>query len=99
MKALLVRVGADQSEGGGQWNGPVDSMTGRFAYVPIPETAPTRPGFIKPYTQVSAAVDSFDWRLPSHLADGQMHLDPDFGNLTYGDQGQRAAQIRSKLRE
>jgi hypothetical protein len=26
-----------------------------------------------------------------------MHLDPDFSHLTYGDQGERAKQIRSKL--
>jgi hypothetical protein len=26
-----------------------------------------------------------------------MHLDPDFDHLTYGDQGERAKQIRSKL--
>jgi hypothetical protein len=26
-----------------------------------------------------------------------MHLDPDFGHLTYGDQGERANQIRTKL--
>ena len=38
MKGLLVRVGADQSEGGGRWNGLVNSRTGEFVYVPIPET-------------------------------------------------------------
>jgi Nucleotide modification associated domain 3 len=26
-----------------------------------------------------------------------MHLDPDFDNLTYGDQGERANQLRRKL--
>ena len=30
LKALLVRVGADESDGGGNWNGPVDCLTGQF---------------------------------------------------------------------
>lgn len=99
MKALLVRVGADQSEGGGFWNGPVDSQTGTFAYVPIPEMKSTRPNLSKPYAKVAESVSEFGLSLPSNLTDGHMHLDPDFSHLTYGDQGQRAVQIQSKLRE
>ncbi len=95
MKALLVRVGADQSEGGGFWNGPVNSQTGVFAYVPIPEMKLTRPNLSKPYAKVA----EFGLSLPSNLTDGHMHLDPDFSHLTYGDQGQRAVQIQSKLGE
>src|SRR5439155_17199958 len=34
VRALLVRVGADQSEGGGWWNAPVNSVTREFAYAP-----------------------------------------------------------------
>ena len=98
MKALLVRVGADQSEGGGFWNGPVNSKTGAFAYAPIPEMKPSRPNLSKPYTQIVESISKFGQTLPFHLANGHMHLDPDFANLTYGDQGQRAIQIRSKLR-
>ena len=37
MNALLCRVGADQSLNGGSWNGLVDSKTGKFVYVAIPE--------------------------------------------------------------
>ena len=37
MRRLLVRVGADQSEGGGDWNAPVGSTSYEFAYVAIPE--------------------------------------------------------------
>jgi hypothetical protein len=37
--------------------------------------------------------------LPFQLSNSHMHLDPDFAHLTYGDQGQRAVQIRSRLHE
>lgn len=94
---LLVRVAADQSEGGGQWNSPVDSRDGSFAYVPIPESRSIRPGMQKPYQLVSPALTRFNCCVPSHLTSQAMHLDPDFHHLTYGDQGQRAKQIQSKL--
>lgn len=99
MRALLVRVGADQSDGGGWWNAPVDSKTGDFAYVPIPETKPLRRGYQKPYSLVAPAVHRLSSKLPAALSGSNMHLDPDFSYLTYGDQGQRAKQIRSKLGE
>ena len=44
MRGLLVRVAADQSSGGGHWNGPVNSKTGEFVYVAIPESAAVYPG-------------------------------------------------------
>lgn len=99
MKALLVRVGADQSEGGGSWNGPVYRTTGQFAYVPIPETKAIWPKLQKPYGLVGGVVRRFGCSLPPHLATENMHLDPDFSHLTYGDQGERAKQIQSKLIE
>jgi|ERR1044071_56277 hypothetical protein len=99
MNALLVRVGADLSQGGGSWNGPVDNATGDFAYIPIPETYPVHPGFAKPYSLVTPALARFGWTLPTHLAGQNMHLDPDFACLTYGDQGQRAIQISSPLKQ
>jgi hypothetical protein len=95
MRALLVRVGADQSEGGGNWNGPVDFRTGGFAYVPIPESKAVRDGYERRYTEMDECLDAFDQELPSHLAARNMHLDPDFNHLSYGDQGQRARQIRA----
>ena len=96
-RGLLVRVGADQSEAGGHWNGPVDSSEWCFAYVPIPETKAVRPGMSKPYSLVTAALRRYTLNLPTHLARLHMHLDPDFEHLTYGDQGQRAKQIQAKL--
>ena len=97
MNALLVRVGADQSDGGGYFNGPVDSRTREFAYVPIPETGEVQAGMVKPYSLFAHSLKPFGISLPNTLADGAMHLDPDFANLTYGDQGQRARQIQDKL--
>ena len=97
MKALLVRVGADQSEGGGNWNAPVDSETLKFAYVPIPETYPVHPGMNCPYSLIQSTVRTFGTSVPPWLEKLDMHLDPDFDYLTYGDQGQRALQIKQKL--
>src|SRR2546421_10279095 len=93
MKALLVRVGADQSDGGGSWNGPVDSRSGEFAYVAIPEESSCHPGLYKPYSALDPFLRSIGYPLPNELADKNMHLDPDFTHLTYGDQGERAKQI------
>ena len=99
MRALLVRVGADLSDSGGLWNGPVNGSTREFAYVPIPESSSVRPGLQKPYAALASALNHFGWTLPTHLAGRTMHLDPDFSHLTYGDQGQRAAQISTKLQK
>lgn len=100
MNGLLVRIGADQSKGGGWWNAPANSTTRQFAYVPIPETRRIRQGFARPYNLVANAVQRFGVALPDHLAKSNMHLDPDFNYLTYGDRGEpghRGAQIKNKL--
>ncbi len=97
MNALLVRVGADQSLGGGKWNGLVDSRSGQFVYVPIPETQRLYPGFEKPYTTLVPSLSTFGRQLPPQLDQKFMHLDPDFDHLTYGDRGQRAKQLVQHL--
>ena len=97
MNALLVRIGADQSTAGGLWNGLVDSRTGRFVYVPIPEAREVRAGLEQPYGAIEPALDSFGRDLPAHLRGRRMHLDPDFEHLTYGDKGERAKQLRAGL--
>ena len=100
MKGLLVRVGADQSEGGGWWNAPADSTTREFAYVPIPESSPIHRGFAKPCSLIVSTVQRFGVALPDDWAKSNMHLDPDFDYLTYGDigdPGHRGAQIKNKL--
>ena len=95
MRAYLVRIGVDQAYGA--WNAPMAPETNEFAYVPIPESRPMRPELATPYTLVEAALSRFAHqypasrqrhvRLPVSLASANMHLDPDFENLTYGDSG------------
>ena len=99
MKGLLVRVAADQSEIGGQYNGPENSETGDFAYVAIPETKKEKENrlvrleYVKPYSLVEDAVKRFDKSIPDRLVNNKsMHLDPDFEHLTYGDHKQRGRQ-------
>lgn len=92
MQALLVRVGIDATAGG--WNAPVDLPSRRFTFVPIPESKPRlRPDLSRRYEEVKPFLPS-GADLPRHLRGQIMHLDPDFSALTYGDCGQRAAQIR-----
>lgn len=97
MNVLLVRVGADQSKAGGSWNGPVDGNSGDFAYVSIPETSPVHIGMEKPYNSLTSVLMRFSVQLPPNLRLKHMHLDPDFVHLTYGDQGERAKQLRTNL--
>lgn len=97
MNALLVRVGADQSAAGGHWNGAINSATREFVYVAIPESAPVHAGLEKPYAALQPALAQMGRPLPPHMAGRHMHLDPDFARLTYGDQGERAQQLRAQL--
>jgi len=97
MNALLVRVGADQSAGGGFWNGPIDRRSNEFVYASIPETKPVYDGMQKPYAALIPALSRFGVSLPAHLSMQHMHLDPDFDYLTYGDQGERAKQLFEKV--
>ncbi len=97
MKGLLVRVAVDQSSGGGNWNSPVNSNTGEFVYVSIPEHYPSHKRLLTPYSRLVPRLKEFGTELPQHLATVNMHLDPDFDYLTYGDQGERATQISKKL--
>jgi hypothetical protein len=94
---LLVRVGADQTEGGGHWNAPIDPESGQFVYVPIPESKPLRDGFARPYSMLVPALANLGQSLPAHLSDRTMHLDPDFEFLTYGDRGAKGRQLASTL--
>jgi Nucleotide modification associated domain 3 len=104
VKAILVRIGVDQTFGA--WNAPIDA-DGRFVYVPIPEKRGTlfHPGLERRYGEVLPSLESFcgthrrdlfsDLRFPRVLMQHAMHLDPDFDTLTYGDDGaRRGAGIR-----
>lgn len=98
VQAILVRVGADLSAGGGNWNGPADPTTGEYVYVPIPETQNVREGMGMPYATLQPALQRLGCRLPMHLQNRLMHLDPDFEHSSYGDQGQRGKQLLANLR-
>jgi hypothetical protein len=99
MNILLVRVGADQSDAGGSWNAPVNSKTREFVYASIPEYGNIYPNLEKPfYDHLRNPLESFNVDLPSPLRDKNMHLDPDFSKLTYGDHKQRGEQIRKYLK-
>ncbi len=93
MNGLLVRVGIDQSEGGGQWNGPCDLATKCFVYVPISEERENKEGLATPYSIVQPALKRLNSILPDRLAKGLMHLDPDFQYLTYGDRKSKGQQL------
>jgi hypothetical protein len=107
MKGILVRVGIDHSYG--QWNAPVDPDSHRFVYVPIPENQKFHPGMEKPYRELMPDLNVFcsnqgcdldrDLKFPTGLLEGNMHLDPDFQNLTYGDWGDRRGTEISQLKE
>jgi len=108
MKALLVRIGIDQTYGG--WNSPVDSARHLF-YVPIPEErdAHFHVGLERRYDEVLPALEAFcrvrnrnlyeDLRFPPELRERPMHLDPDFEYLTYGDVGSRRGAGMVNIRE
>ncbi len=94
MRGLLVRIGADLSEVGGGFNGPINSETREFVYVPIPEARErmARQGMERPYALMLGYEDV---HVPHRLQGWNMHLDPDFGYLTYGDEGRKGAKIRT----
>ncbi|WP_462137238.1 Nmad3 family putative nucleotide modification protein [Candidatus Mycalebacterium sp.] len=101
MRAILTRVGIDQTADSGNWNAPCNPRTGDFVYVPIKQTKPANvSGMEKLYADtVIPALASFSERngcdasLPEHLTGGRMHLDPDFENLTYGDTDKRGKKL------
>jgi hypothetical protein len=91
MTALLVRIGIDQTYGG--WNAPVDPVTRKYVYVPIPEypRVTCHKTMARRFHEVSPSLRAFQANLdfPRNLHNRLMHLDPDFSELTYGDIGSR----------
>jgi hypothetical protein len=103
MKAILVRIAIDHEYGG--WNSPVDPISKRFVYVPIPEKQEPLKNLVRPYDEIVPALASFSkaadlannlaTALPANLLGRPMHLDPDFQHLTYGDNGaNRGAKLK-----
>jgi len=108
MQAILVRIAVDHSYGA--WNAPVDPKSREFVYVPIPENASQfLPGLARNYDEVIPPLKEFcqrfsrrlhdDLRFPEELRKRQMHLDPDFQYLTYGDRGDRRGAGISEMTE
>ncbi len=103
MKAILIRVGIDQTASSGNWNAPCNPETGDFVYVPIKQTKVANvAGMEKCYADtIVPALAGFSERngcevfLPGNLADECMHLDPDFENLTYGDTEKRGKYLQT----
>ena len=95
MNGLLVRVGIDSTDG--RWNAPVRFGTKEFAYVTITEEKPLRSGMERLYDEFTPVVSRFGQALPEWLSGQRTHVDPDFSQLTYGDQGQRARRITSSV--
>jgi len=70
--------------------------SGGFAYVTITETQP-RHGLARRYDEFIPVTARFGEQLPQPLLGQPTHLDPDFEQLTYGDQGQRGTRISGLL--
>jgi hypothetical protein len=95
MNGLLVRVGIDSTDG--CWNAPMRLASREFAYVTITDTKPLRDGMARRYDEFIPVAKRFGEQLPPELLGTPTHLDPDFDQLTYGDQGQRGKRITSLL--
>ena len=107
MNAVLVRIGVDQAYG--KWNAPVDPTSQQFVYLPIPESAGTQfhRNLERRYKEFLPALESFcahrssclhnDLRFPADLLSQSMHLDPDFAELTYGDEGARRGAVMKDM--
>lgn len=95
MNGLLVRVGIDSTDGG--WNAPTRLATREFAYITITDSKPMRDGMARHYDEFIPVLKRFGQPLPPELIGTPTHLDPDFDQLTYGDQGQRGKRIASFL--
>ena len=107
MKGLLVRMGIDKSYG--HWNAPVDIESNEFVYVPIPEEKLLNCGLERRYTELIPLLARFsekrnkdldlDLEFPRDILSQNMHLDPDFDYLTYGDVGTSRGSEMTKMKD
>ncbi len=96
---MLVRVGIDSGDNNGRWNGPVDTRTGEFVYVPVIESESVEWVSEKAgYQDFEPMLDKMGSKMPDCLKLKCAHLDPDFRFLTFGDGNQRGAKL-SKLKK
>lgn len=87
-----MRVGIDATFG--QYNAPIHPDTLDYLYLPIPESKhELHPGLettyegIRPFFESWTHTNQSHLVFPEHLLGLNCHLDPDFENLSYGDQG------------
>ena len=109
LKGILVRVGIDSTYG--KWNAPVEPDSMDYFYLPIPENSKLkiitcferRYGdiipFIEKFTAKHGIVLFKDLDFPGFLLNQNMHLDPDFEHLTYGDNGERRGKGVASLEQ
>ncbi len=93
----------------GRWNAPVDPDSGKFVYVPIPEKHRFSDSLETRYSDFTPVLEKFtneyhldlyhDLRFPDELVNANVHLDPDFRYLTYGDTGTARGSEISMLDE
>jgi hypothetical protein len=93
VNAVAVNVGANTNEPG--FRGPVRA-DGSFAYIPIPESEPTR----EPVPTYGDLTPHLDAEVPERVHGDPVHLDPEFAGYpcceryTYGDEhGVKAAPL------
>jgi len=98
-RAVAVNVAANTNEPG--FRGPV-YPDGSFAYVPIPESAPTRPRGRFPVDEPLPTYGDLDlpFAVPADLRETPVHMDPEFPGVhgrdraSYGDpHGVKAGRI------
>ncbi len=86
----------------------MDPNSKEFVYLPIPESKRSHAHLKRRYTESLSALTLFcekyeinllsDLKFPPPLKDAVMHLDPDFHELTYGDDGARRGAVLSTMK-
>jgi len=89
-KAMLLRVGIDKSSDGVL--GPIFS-DGSFEYIPLSEKD-DKTIEKRTYTDLIGFKGKLSKYLPDNVAIRRVHMDPEFINFTYGDEGRKAIYLR-----
>jgi len=93
MKGFLIRVGIDGTSGG--WNAPCNNATRHFCYVPmgkdelVEEYDPCYRRCYERAVRQFVPEDAQQLAHWPHRLPRQGHFDPDFLNLTYGEDNER----------
>ena len=90
-KAMLLRVGIDKSSDG--ILGPIFS-DGSFEYIPLSEKDENSIEKRTYHDLIGFNNDQISKYLPEQVAIRRVHMDPEFINFTYGDEGKKATYLR-----